>query len=127
MVISDFNQGQYSDIAVFKSGTNNNGIFLGYGNGTFLSLVTSSPVLLSVVYYDNDIHLDVAVANFGNNNVCILFCYGNGSFGHSMCRTPGYDSRPYAVVSGDVNGDNMTDVIIANWGSSTIEIFTKMC
>ena len=82
---------------------------------------------LTVGHFDGDTNLDVAVASSGNNNVCILFGYGNGSFGNAVCRTSGYDSRPSVVASGDVNGDNMTDVVIANKGSSTIEILTKIC
>ena len=133
VAVEDFNQDQYLDIAVVNSGTNTIGIFLGYGNGTFSSLITSSPdnihlpVSFSVGHFDNDTYLDIALASFGNNNVCILFGNGNGSFGNAVCRTPGYDSHPSAVVAGDVNGDNMTDVVIANKGSSTIEILTKFC
>ena len=133
LVIDDFNHDQYLDIAVVNSGTNSIGILLGYGNGTFSSLLTSSsdelslPVSLCVGHFNNDTHLDIAVASTGNNHVCILFGYGNGSFGNAQCRTSGYDSRPSAVVCGDVNGDHVTDVVIANKGSSTIEILTKIC
>ena len=34
---------------------------------------------------------------------------------------------PSAVVSGDLNGDKSADVVIANQGSHTIEILTKIC
>ena len=133
VAINDFNDDQYFDIAVVNSGTSNIGIFLGTGNGTFLDVVTSStgnsssPVSFTVGHFNDDTHLDIAVANFGSNNVCLMFGYGNGSFTSPECRTSGYDSRPSAVVSGDVNGDNLTDVIIANKGSSKIEILTKIC
>ena len=133
VAVNDFNRDQYSDIAVVNSGANNIGIFLGYGNGTFSNLATystgnfSSPVSLSVGYFNNDTHLDIVVANFGNNNVCLLFGYGDGRFASPECRTSGYDSRPYIVASGDVNGDKKTDIVIANRGSSTIEILTEIC
>ena len=133
LVVDDFNHDHFLDIAVVNSGTNNIGILLGYGNGTFSSLVTSTsdqlslPVSLCVGHFDNDTHLDIAVASTDNNHVCILFGYGNGSFGNAQCRTSGYDSRSSAVISGDMNGDQMTDVVIANKGSSTIEILTKIC
>ena len=82
---------------------------------------------LTVGHFNDDAYLDLAVANFGNNNVCLLFGYGNGSFEIPECHTSGYDSRPFAVTSGDVNGDNLTDVVIANKGYSTIEVLTKIC
>lgn len=84
------------------------------------------PRSFTVGHFNNDTHLDIAVANFGTNNVCLLFGHGNGSFTGNMCRTSGYDSRPYAVA-GDMNGDNKTDVVIANKGSSTIDILTEVC
>ena len=133
IAVDDFNHDQYLDIAVVNSGTNSIGILLGYGNGTFSSLLTSSsdrfslPESLCVGHFNNDTHLDIAVASTGNNHVCILFGYGNGSFGNVECRTSGYDSRPSAVVCGDVNGDHVTDVVIANKGSSTIDVLTKIC
>ena len=133
IAVDDFNHDQYLDIAVVNSGTNSIGILLGYGNGTFSSLLTSSsdqlslPVSLCFGHFDNGTHLDIAVASTGNNHVCILFGYGNGSFGNVECRTSGYDSRPSAVICGDVNGDHTTDIVIANKGSSTIEILTKIC
>lgn len=121
------------DIAIVNLGTNNVGIFLGYENGTFSDLITSStgssssPTSFSVGHFNNDTHLDVAVASFGNNRVCLLFGYGNGSFTNHECYTSGYDSRPFAVASGDMNKDNKTDIVIANKGSSTIQILTEIC
>ena len=133
VAVNDFNHDQYLDIAVVNSGTNNIAIFLGYKDGTFSRPTayptgdSSAPVSLTVDHFNDDVHLDLAVANFGNNNVCLMFGYGNGSFASPECHTSGYDSRPFAVASGDVNGDNLTDVVFADKGSSKIEILTKIC
>ena len=133
VAVNDFNHDQYLDIAVVNAGTNNIAIFLGYKDGTFSRPTTyptgssSLPVSLTVGHFNDDTHLDLAVANFGNNNACLMFGYGNGSFASPECYTSGYNSRPFAVVSGDVNGDNLPDVIIANKDSSKIEILTKIC
>ena len=133
VAVNHFNQDQYLDIAVVNSGTNDIGIFLGHENGTFSSVITSStgnsssPFSLTVGHFNDDAHVDIAVTNFGTNSVCLLLGYGNGSFESLECHTSSYDSRPFAVASGDVNGDNRTDVVIANKRSSTIEILTKIC
>ena len=133
VAVNDFNHDQYLDVAVVNSGTNNIAIFLGSEDGTFSNATTystgksSASVSLTVNHFNDDVHLDLAVANFGNNNVCLMFGYGNGSFASPQCYTSSYNSRPFAVASGDVNGDNLPDVIIANKGSSKIEILTKIC
>ena len=64
--------------------------------------------------FNQDQHLDIIVVNSGTNNIGTFLDFGN-----AVCRTSGYDSRPFAVASGDVNGDNMADIVIANQGSST--------
>ena len=71
VVVSDFNQDRCLDIAVINSGTNNIGVFLGYENGNFSSIVTSStgdlssPVSLYVGHFDIDTNLDITVATYG--------------------------------------------------------------
>ena len=133
VAVGDFNQDHQLDIAVVNFGTNNIGVLLGHGNGTFSSPMTystgdmSSPLSLAVGNFDNDTHLDIAVAIFGSNTVGLLLGYGNGSFASPLFFTPGFGSHPYAVAFGDLNKDNSVDIVICNNGYSTIEILSKIC
>jgi hypothetical protein len=38
-----------------------------------------------------------------------------------------FDSHPFALVVGDVNNDNVTDVIATNDGYGNIDILSKEC
>ena len=70
VAIGDFNNDSRLDIVVANYGTNNIGIFLGYGNGTFSNQITYStgsnsyPQSVAVGDFNNDSRLDIAVANY---------------------------------------------------------------
>ena len=60
LVVGDFNNDHLLDIAVANHGTNNVGIFLGYGNGSFASqtnysLDTASPYALAMLVTSTEI------------------------------------------------------------------------
>jgi hypothetical protein len=133
VAVGDFNQDHRLDIVVANSGTNNVGVFLGYGNGTFSNQTTYStgdfslPLSLAVGTFDNDTQLDIAVANSGISNVCLLRGYGNGSFMNPLCFPSGFGSSPSAVAFGDLNKDNLGDIVVCNNGYSTIEFLSNVC
>jgi hypothetical protein len=133
VAVGDFNQDHQLDIVVVNSGSNNIGVLLGYGNGTFSSPMTystgdsSSPLSLAVGHFDNDTHLDIAVAIYGTNNVGLFVGYGNGSFASPLFFTSGFGSHPSAVAFGDLNNDNSVDIVVCNNGYSTIEILSEIC
>jgi hypothetical protein len=128
VVLGDFNNDTYIDIAVANYDTHNVGILFGYGNGIFKNLTTfflgsSRPISLTVGDFNNDHCLDIVVTNNGTNNFHVLFGYGNGSFGNQITYNTGYDSLPYSVVTGDFNNDYQLDIAIANYGTNNIGIF----
>jgi hypothetical protein len=57
----------------------------------------------------------------------ILFGDGNGTFPNQSTFNTGFDSYPFAIVVGDVNNDNVTDVIATNNGYGNIDILLKEC
>ena len=129
LVVGDFNSDHNLDIAVANYGTNNVGIFLGYGNQSFASQMTFStgidthPHSIAMGYINHDTHLDIVVANSGTNTVGALFGYGNGSFGIQTNYFTGMNSLPYSVAIGDLEDDNQLDIVAGNFGTDNIGVF----
>ena len=69
----DFNNDSRLDIVVANYGSDNIGVFLGYGNGSFATIMTYStgqgsfPYAVTVADFNNDGRLDIAVANYGTS------------------------------------------------------------
>jgi hypothetical protein len=133
VAVGDFNNDSRLDIVVANSGTDNVGIFLSNGTGTFSNQTTystgpdSQPYSVAILDFDNDTRLDIAVANYGSNSMVIFFGYGNGAFRNESIFNTGFDSHPCAIIVGDVNNDNVTDVIAINDGYGNIDILLKEC
>ncbi|CAF0834378.1 unnamed protein product [Rotaria sp. Silwood1] len=125
---ADFNRDNRLDIIVANAGTDNVGVFFGYGDGTFTKQMTlstdigSSPHSIMIADFNKDSFLDMAVANSNTNNVGVFLGYGNGTF-NSMKKYPtGYGSTPQFIIAGDFNNDNQTDVVVANNGSNNVGV-----
>jgi hypothetical protein len=84
--VEDFNKDNRLDIAVANSYSNNVGILLGYGNGTFAPVTTYStgdgsvPTFICVYDFNNDNEQDIAVANYATNNIVVLYGSRDRSF-----------------------------------------------
>jgi hypothetical protein len=129
IIVDDFNNDGHFDIAVVNSGTNNVGILLGYGNGSFVAMTIfstgddSAPEAIAVGDFNNDHQLDIVVANYGTNNVGILLGYGNGTFAAIVTYSTGDGSFPVGVTVGDFNSDDRLDIAMVNDGTSSAGIF----
>ncbi|CAF3960764.1 unnamed protein product [Rotaria sp. Silwood1] len=114
----DFNHDGQLDIIVANHGTDNVGIVLGHGNGTFTELITystghdSNPSSIAIGDFDNDSYADIAVANAGTNNVGVLLGYGNGTFSIQTIYSMDDSSQPRSIVVGDFNNDNRLDIAV---------------
>ncbi|CAF4839652.1 unnamed protein product [Rotaria sp. Silwood1] len=131
VAIDDFNNDSLLDIAVANSGTNNLGIFLGYGNESFAPQMTYStgdnsiPLRLTIGDLNNDNRPDIVVTNYGANNVGIFFGYDDGSFTQQMTVATGNGSKPNAVAIGNLNTNNRSDIIVANFQSNDVMILLR--
>ena len=129
VAVGYFNNDSFLDIVVANYDTHNVGVFLGYGNGSFVEnqIITSvgsgRPFSLAVGDFNNDKKLDIAVVLEGISNVIILLGWNNGSFEIFRMYYMGHDSRPYAIVASDLNSDNRTDLAVVNYGTSELVIF----
>ncbi|CAF4242680.1 unnamed protein product, partial [Rotaria sordida] len=128
IITCDFNNDKYLDIAVTFYSSNNIGILLGYGNGSFGTMMTYStgndslPQSLTVHDFNNDGQLDIVVISSGTNDIGILLGYGNGSFPTSRRYSTGNDYGAFAIVLTDINNDGEIDIVLANAAASNIGI-----
>ena len=126
--VADLNQDDKLDIVVANSNTNNIGILLNSGNGTFLSQVTfstgnnSHPRCVSLVDLNGDNKPEIIVANQNDDNIGIFVNYGNGQFILEKTYLTGVNSKPQFVSVVDVNGDTKPDIIIANSETSNVGV-----
>jgi hypothetical protein len=131
IVVGDFNNDHQLDIVVANTGTNNIGVLLGYGNGSFAAIVTysiegnSTPVAVAVGDFNNDGQLDIAVANSGADNVGVLLGYGNGTFSVVNLYATGQDSTPWSIIVADINNDGRMDIVVANYGTDSIGVLLE--
>jgi len=128
--VGDFNGDGKPDLAIaFGSPLDRITILLGRGNGTFQAggnfPTGPDPGSIVVGDFNGDGNLDLATANSNRTSntdfggMTVLLGNGNGTF-----RAPvAYDAgvRPYAVVSGDFNGDGVLDLAVGASGDAATQ------
>ncbi|CAF4810949.1 unnamed protein product, partial [Rotaria sp. Silwood2] len=128
VTVGDFNSDNRLDIAVANFGTNNIGIFHGFGNGSFssqkeFSTGSSRPLAIIAFDFNNDTLLDIATANYGTHSISIFYVDGDGNFSSPYVYKTDYDSYPSSLAAGDFNNDYFVDIAIANYGTNNIGVF----
>ncbi len=128
VAVADVNNDNNPDIVVANSGTNNVGVLLNAGNGTFLNQTTystgngSASRWVVVVDVNSDSQPDIVIANNGLNNVGILLNAGNGTFLNQTTYSTWAGSGLRSVAVADVNGDNKPDIVVPNNGLNTVGV-----
>jgi hypothetical protein len=129
VAVADLNGDGHPDIVVANAMDSDLGIFFGNGNGTFLPQQTvatgSDPVAVLAADLTGDGQTDLVVANANflgdSGSVSVLLGNGNGTF--QTQQTFAASGDPYALALGDLNGDGIPDLVVANYDSSDIGIF----
>src|SRR5262249_50720894 len=121
------------DIVAANHGDGTVSILLGRGDGTFLPQsvydVGPMPLGIALADLDGDGKLDIAVANYDYTNdysdgtVTVLSNRGDGTFGAPTITTFGL--APDWVTVGDVNGDGLPDLVVANRNSGSVTVLAS--
>lgn len=133
IALADFNDDKQLDIVVANSKSNNIGIFLGYKNDTFGSILTysteesSEPSHVAVADLNRDNQIDIVVTDMGISKILAFFGLGNGIFLTPTQVSIGYSTQPTAISVGYFNNDTILDVAIACYGTTYAEIFLQIC
>ena len=129
VAVGDFNNDGRLDVAAANYGSNNVGILLGYGNGSFTlptmyaNINDSHPWDIAIADFNNDTRLDIAIAEWGRNQIGVILGNGDGTFGEPLLCFVGPGTRPVSIIAGDFNNDYYPDVATANYGTGTISVF----
>ncbi len=129
VAIGDVNNDGKVDALVVNSFSNNLGVLLGAGNGTFTlqsdlpATGGSSPYSVAVADVNGDSKLDALVANRSTSTLGVLL--GNGSGGFTLqaaSPSTGAGSRPTSVAVADFNLDGKLDALVTNTDAGTLAV-----
>ncbi len=125
---ADFNHDGKIDLAIANNTDGTVSVFLGNGDGTFgAALVATAGAGANWIAFgdfNGDGILDMAVANVtstGVGGISILIGIGNGMFTAGASLTTG--DGPFAIATGDFNGDGRLDLAVSNSNDGTITVF----
>jgi hypothetical protein len=141
LVARDFNGDGRLDIAAAVAGSGDVSVLLGNGAGGFGApdniplggQPNSGPVSITAADFNGDGIADLATANILTPPEQIFFTYsasvllGNGAGGFSAPSTLPIGVTPWAIASGDLNGDGSPDLVTANFASGDLSVFFNRC
>jgi len=122
----DLNGDTHLDLAVTNGGPMSNAvsIWLGVGDGTFLSPLDyktgKRPLGVSFADFNNDHQVDLLVINGQMNTITVFLGNGDGTFQDG--KDSGGDAGPNHAVAQDFDGDKNMDVAVVNIQSGSLSI-----
>ena len=143
VVVADFNNDGFLDLAVTNSGDNTVSLFRGNGDGTFSQFPASpflltntapiaetDPVAMVSGFFGNTVNqtneTDLAIVNRTSNNVTILLTAVDNNRNVTFAEAPGspiaVGASPVALATGDFNADGVPDLAVVNQQDNTISI-----
>ncbi|CAF1265918.1 unnamed protein product [Adineta ricciae] len=126
--VFDMNNDTFLDVIVANYGTHSIGIFFGQGNGSFNDQITfstgvSRPLSFAIGDLNSDQFVDIAIVNHGTQSIGISFGLQNKQWSLPVNYSTGYDSQPTSLAIGDLNNDQIQDIVVTNYGISNLGFF----
>ncbi|CAF1509288.1 unnamed protein product, partial [Adineta ricciae] len=129
LTVGNLNNDSYSDIVVSASQSGSVGVFLGYGNGTFLAMTTYSgdcigyAIVTVLADVNRDNYQDIIRTCSDDGNILICLGIGDGTFQPCFAIAGGSDRSPLYVVVADLNDDQHPDMAVTCSLSSELLVF----
>ncbi|MGA7840491.1 MAG: FG-GAP-like repeat-containing protein [Candidatus Acidiferrales bacterium] len=124
IAVGDFNDDGFADLAVVNKNASTVTIFLGNGDETFQTPVTTlvtgnAPTSIVAQAFNPNAPgiIDLAVTNSTDNTLQIFLGNGKGTFSNGVTYNTGV--TPVYVASADVNLDGNLDLVVADSGAAT--------
>lgn len=135
--LADFDNDGKPDMYVANSGANNMNVYRNiatpgpitassFGSATILT-ATNQPWFQTVADFDNDGKLDIAAVNLSSNTVSVYrnttTTVGTITFATKIDFNLPASASPYGIATGDMDGDGLVDMAIANLNTNSISLF----
>ncbi len=131
VAVADLDGDHHPDLAITNYMNQTVTLRFNHGDGTFPSEAThpvgQGPCSLIIDDRDGDGNLDLVVANLQGDSLSLLFGTGQGAFApqivYPMGASPAGVRGPSALVTADFNGDQKSDLAVANeyeWTASVL-------
>jgi hypothetical protein len=105
-------------------GTTPNAAYTGGGTWKLAPYtVDANPIGLAVADTNEDGHLDVVTVNSGGRDFSLLVGNGDGTLRQAVNFSVSPANQPDAVAVGDVNGDGIPDLVVADASTSQVSVF----
>jgi hypothetical protein len=128
VTLGDLNGDDNPDVVVANEDSDTASVLLNDGSGGFTAgspLDTglfSFPEASVIADFNGDGHKDIAVVNSENDNVAVFSGVGNGTFGAATFFAVQEGGTPLAIATGDLNGDELPDIITANADLASVSV-----
>jgi type II secretory pathway component GspD/PulD (secretin) len=120
------------DIVVANNTDNTLSLFLGNGDGTFVTPTAGIPTGAGPVWIvsanfnptvNNDTNPDLAVVNHTADTISILLGNGDGTFKPKVDISTGAGTGPVAAVATTLTSSGFEDLVVANNANNTLGVF----